>query len=49
MLYFNSTNGLVVLLCGFQKKTQKTPPGEIKKAEKIMSEYYDEKRKETKK
>ena len=46
---FFDGNKMVVLLCGFQKKTQKTPPGEIKKAEKIMSEYYDEKRKETKK
>ena len=46
---FFDGNKMVVLLCGFQKKTQKTPPGEIKKAEKIMSEHYDEKRKETKK
>ena len=46
---FFDGNKMVVLLCGFQKKTQKTPPGEIKKAEKIMSDYYDEKRKETKK
>lgn len=37
---------LVVLLSGFQKKTQKTPAGEIKKAERLMTEYYEEKRKE---
>ncbi len=37
---------LVVLLSGFQKKTQKTPPGEIERAERLMREYYDEKRKE---
>lgn len=33
---------LVVLLSGFQKKTQKTPKGEIKKAEKLMQEYFNE-------
>ncbi|MDH6342949.1 phage-related protein [Parabacteroides sp. PFB2-12] len=37
---------LVVLLSGFQKKTQKTPAGEIKKAERLMTEYYEEKIKE---
>ena len=31
---------LVVLFNGFQKKTQKTPEGEIIKALKIMEEYY---------
>ena len=43
---FFDGNKLVVLLTGFQKKTQKTPLGEIKKAERIMAEYYEEKRKE---
>ena len=38
---------LVVLLSGFQKKTQKTPQAEIKRAESLMVEYYEEKRKET--
>jgi phage-related protein len=37
---------LVVLLTGFQKKTQKTPKGEIERAERLMNEYYNEKRKE---
>ena len=27
----------------FQKKTQKTPPGEIERAVKLMNEYYKEK------
>ncbi len=31
---------LVILLNGFQKKTQKTPHSEISKAEKLMNEYY---------
>jgi phage-related protein len=31
---------IVVLFNGFQKKTQKTPVGEIKKALKIKQEYY---------
>ena len=37
---------LVVLLSGFQKKTQKTPRNEIKRAMNLMAEYYQEKRKE---
>lgn len=36
---------LVVLLNGFQKKTQKTPKSEIKKAIRLMTEYYNEKEK----
>ena len=40
---------LVVLLSGFQKKTQKTPTKEIEKAERLKKEYYEEKRKEQKK
>lgn len=35
-------DNLVVLFNGFQKKTQKTPKKEIKRAEKIMKEYFDE-------
>lgn len=39
-----SLNGkLVILLNGFQKKTQKTPKSEIEKAERLMSEYYQDK------
>jgi len=34
---------LVVLFNGFQKKTQKTPSGELDKAVKIMNQYFDEK------
>ena len=37
---------LVVLLNGFQKKTQKTPNSEIEKAVSLMKEYYNEKNKE---
>ncbi|WP_300726052.1 type II toxin-antitoxin system RelE/ParE family toxin [uncultured Bacteroides sp.] len=33
----------VVLLTGFQKKTQKTPKNEIAKAVRLMNEYYKEK------
>lgn len=36
-------NKMVVLFSGFQKKTQKTPPGEIARAERIMTEYYNDK------
>jgi len=37
---------LVILFNGFQKKTQKTPKSEIKKAEKIMKEYFEDKKKQ---
>jgi phage-related protein len=40
---------LVILLNGFQKKTQKTPKKEIAQASRLMSEYYVEKQKEDKK
>jgi len=32
---------LVILLCGFRKKTQKTPIQEIEKAERLKKEYFD--------
>ena len=35
---------IVILFNGFQKKTQKTPRSEIKKALKIREEYYEYKR-----
>lgn len=41
---FFDNNKLVVIGHGFQKKTQKTPKGEIEKAEKIKREYYEEKK-----
>lgn len=43
---FFDGNKLVVLLSGFQKKTQKTPKSEIKRAETLMKEYFEEKAKE---
>lgn len=33
---------LVVLFNGFQKKTQKTPKGEIELALKLMQEYFEQ-------
>lgn len=35
---------LVILFNGFQKKTQKTPSNEIEKADKLMKEYFDNKK-----
>jgi putative addiction module killer protein len=35
---------IVVLFNGFQKKTQKTPENEIKKAIQLKDEYYDSKK-----
>ncbi len=36
---------LVILLNGFTKKTQKTPKKEIDKAIRLMTEYYESKKK----
>jgi phage-related protein len=33
----------VILIKGFQKKSQKTPKKEIEKAEKLKKEYFEEK------
>ena len=35
---------MIIATHGFIKKTQKTPKDEIKKAEKLMKEYYNNKR-----
>ena len=40
--FFDNGN-LIILLSGFQKKTQKTPKNEIKRAEKLKKEYYENK------
>ena len=37
---------LVILFNGFQKKTQKTPVGEIERALRIMNEYFAQKKNE---
>jgi len=34
---------LVILINGFQKKSQKTPKKEIERAEKLKKQYFDEK------
>ena len=36
---------MIVLINGFQKKSQKTPKKEIEMAEKLKKQYFDEKRK----
>lgn len=36
---------LVILLNGFQKKTQKTPTKEIERAKKLKTQYYEDKKK----
>jgi phage-related protein len=38
---FFDAGRLVILLNGFQKKTQKTPQKEIEKAIHLMQEYYE--------
>jgi len=38
---FLDKGNLIILLSGFQKKTQKTPQKEIKKAERLKKEYYE--------
>ena len=36
---------LIILLNGFQKKSQKTPDREMEKAERIMNEYFSKRNK----
>ena len=40
---FFDDNKLVVLLHGFQKKTQKTPRKELERAKKLRKDYYYDK------
>ena len=40
---FFDKNQLVILINGFQKKSQKTPRKEIELAEKLKKQYFDEK------
>ena len=40
--FFDEGN-LIILLNGFQKKTDKTPRNEIEKAERLKKQYYEEK------
>jgi phage-related protein len=40
--FFDEGN-LIILLNGFQKKSQKTPRSEINKAKKLKDEYYENK------
>ena len=42
---FLDDHQLVILLNGFQKKTQKTPKEELEKAKRLMKEYYQDKSK----
>lgn len=42
---FFDSGKLVILLNGFQKKSQKTPKNEIEKAKKLMQEYLNDKEK----
>jgi phage-related protein len=42
LLYFVYTGRRFVMLHGFQKKTAKTPPGEIEIAEKRMLDFVDQ-------
>ena len=37
---------LVILLNGFQKKTQKTPTQELERAKKLKKQYYEDKTKQ---
>jgi phage-related protein len=43
-LEFFDKGNLVVLLSGFKKKTQKTPKSELKRAERLKNEYYENKK-----
>ena len=43
VLSFFDEGQLIILLNGFQKKSQKTPKNEIELAEKLKKQYFDEK------
>jgi len=43
ILSFFDEGNLIILLNGFQKKTEKTPKNEIEKAERLKKKYYEEK------
>jgi len=43
VLSFFDKGQLIILINGFQKKTQKTPKGELELAEKLKKQYFDEK------
>jgi phage-related protein len=40
----DKTGNLIILMNGFQKKTQKAPVDELSKAIRLKKEYYEEKR-----
>src|SRR5260221_13319461 len=44
ILCFFDKGNIVVLINSFQKKTQKTPPNEIKLAEKLKNQYFIDKK-----
>ena len=44
ILCFWDDGDVVVLVNSFQKKTQKTPKGQINKAERLKAEYFAEKK-----
>lgn len=43
VLCFFDEGNLIILLNGFQKKKAKTPGNEIKKAERLKRQYYEDK------
>jgi phage-related protein len=45
---FFDAGKLIVLMNGFQKKTDKTPKKEIEKAELLREEYFEEKKRDSK-
>lgn len=45
ILYFHYQDGKFILLHGFTKKTQKTPPKEILRARKYMEDYKNRNKK----
>lgn len=45
VMLFHFEGDKIVLLHGFQKKTQKTPPREIRRAKAYMDDYLDQQKK----
>ena len=45
ILSFFDEGNLIIIMNGFEKKSQKTPANELKLAEKLKKEYFNEKSK----
>lgn len=48
VFHFHYEDGEFILLNGFRKKTEKTPPGEIERAKRYRDDYLQQRRRDSK-